>query len=95
VLDKEKQLRILRGLYERMQEGIEFTTASLGFEGREGSSEAAYHLSNLKRQGLVEIGHKAFSTGGQENKQYENRIVLIWWEEVQLTHLGEGAVKYN
>ncbi|MCM3536582.1 hypothetical protein [Priestia endophytica] len=92
---KEKQLNILKGLYNRMQEGTKVTNSSVGFEGRDGVHEAASYLTTLERQGLVEIGPKAFTTGGRRHEQYNNNVIMIWWEEVELTPLGKKEVEEN
>ncbi|SDM17699.1 hypothetical protein [Bacillus sp. OK048] len=91
--NKEKMLHILKAYYDKkmFSKKIEFKETDFEY----GRHEAAFYLSNLERDGLLEFDGEVIRTGGQRHPKYNNSVSMIWWSNADITRDGEIELKEN
>ncbi|WNS78521.1 hypothetical protein RRU94_00660 [Domibacillus sp. DTU_2020_1001157_1_SI_ALB_TIR_016] len=93
--EQNKELEVLRFLFNRDVKKKEIGTDNLSFQKEDRIQETAYYLKSLKEQNYIEIVHDAFSKGGSFHPVYNNNVTKIWWGNIHLTDLGEKYVLEN
>lgn len=85
-------IRLLKALYElNFNFGKKLIIKELGFES---TQHAAYLLFKIQKLGYIDFDErKAFITGGIKHEKYNNNVVVIWAEEIDILEKGIQEIK--
>lgn len=85
---------ILKAIYKKDTDGgkVNFDELALTHEGKKRNYELGFYLLKLERFGYLRFDGDPFTKGGKPDEDYNNNIIMTWFDKIYITEKGIDAV---